>query len=196
MKSIRLIFINILLMIVVGVGIVLYVLHRIDGYTNHGASVSVPELKGLSVESAELILKKSNLKYVVEDTIYVKSMPEGCVLESHPTTGEKVKEGRLIYLTINTQSVPMVNIPDVTENSSFRQAAARIQAAGFKLDSVEYMPGERDWVYGVKYLGEQIASDEKVPMGAHLSLLVGNGERLQKTDSIEGDSVINESWFE
>lgn len=98
-------------------------------------------------------------------------------------------------------------MPDVADNSSLRQAEARILASGFKLAEIEYIPGERDWVYGVKYKGRQLSIGEKVPTGAVLTLMVGDGGVLP-TDSLgvdsvggavepmsSGDSAADESWF-
>ena len=60
-------------------------------------------------------------------------------------------------------------MPDVADNSSLRQAEARILASGFKLAEIQYIPGEKDWVYGVKYKGRQLSIGEKVPTGAVLT---------------------------
>ncbi len=120
---------------------------------------------------------------------------------------DKVKEGRTIYLTINTIEVPLHIVPDVADNSSLRQAEARILASGFKLAEIQYIPGEKDWVYGVKYKGRQLSIGEKVPAGAVLTLMVGDGGALQAdslgVDSVGGtvepmlseDSAADESWF-
>ena len=118
--------------------------------------------------------------------------------------GQKVKEGRIIYLTINTLNIPLRPVPDVADNSSMRQAQAKILAAGFKLSENEMIPGEKDWVYGVKYMGRQLEMGDKVPVGATLTLLVGDGEELpvdndsiQNADSImdSHESPVDDSWF-
>ena len=97
----------------------------------------------------------------------------------------------------------------MADNSSLRQAEARILASGFKLDEIQYVAGEKDWVYGVKYNGRQLVIGDKVPMGATLTLMVGDGVELpQEADSlgVEGSgsaetvtssegSAADESWF-
>ena len=67
------------------------------------------------------------------------------------------------------------------------------------------MPGEKDWVYEVKYKGHTLANGEKVPIGSTLTLVVGDGGELpQEGDSIgtvtatpvrSEDSAADESWF-
>ena len=120
-----------------------------------------------------------------------------------------MKEGRIIYLTINAINIPLQVVPDVADNSSLRQAEARILASGFKLNDIQYVPGEKDWVYGVKYRERMLAIGDKVPMGATLTLMVGDGNReVLEGDSLSADesmrnpdeavsegSAADESWF-
>mgnify|MGYP000476979168 CR=1 FL=1 len=153
--------------------------------------------------------ENKGLACVISDSTYVKDKPAGCILDYNPAAGQKVKEGRIIYLTINAINIPLQAVPDVADNSSLRQAEARILASGFKLNDIEYMAGEKDWVYGVKYQDRVLAMGEKVPMGATLTLMVGNGgEEMQEGDSLSADegaeprevvtsesSAADESWF-
>ena len=122
---------------------------------------------------------------VISDTKYVKDKAAGIILELKPGAGEKVKEGRTVYLTVNTLDVPLRVIPDVADNSSLRQAQAKLLSAEFKLNEVQLVNGEKDWVYGVKYQGRQLTAGEKIPMGASLTLMVGDGAG----DTVEEDSI-------
>ena len=198
---------NILVMIVAVVLIVFGVMKWLDVYTRHGEAVVVPDVKGMTVDEASKMFRNHGLVCVVSDSNYVKNMAAGIVLDVNPGIGQKVKEGRTIYLTINTLSIPLRAVPDVADNSSLRQAEARILASGFKLAEIQYIPGEKDWVYGVKYKGRQLSIGEKVPAGAVLTLMVGDGGALQAdslgVDSVGGtvepvlseDSAADESWF-
>jgi len=158
-------------------------------------------VNGLPWEEAKNELNKKGLRIEIVDSNYVKGMSAGAVLEQKPTGGAKVKIGRTIYLTINTGEVPKVAIPDIIDNSSFRQAEARLRALGFKLTEPEYIEGEKDWIYGVKYNGKELTSGEKIPREAVLTLCVGDDEL--KGDSIQTDSlrintdkpIVDESWF-
>ena len=78
-------------------------------------------------------------------------------------------------------------VPDVADNSSLRQAQAKVLAAGFKLTEIQLMNGEKDWVYGIKYQGRSLNAGDKVPLGAALTLMVGNGEN----EPLESDSMEN-----
>ena len=189
---------NILAMAVVVVGLLFGVLKGLDIYTRHGEAVIVPDVKGMGVEEAEKMFRNRGLVCIVSDSSYVKTLPAGCILEYNPAAGQKVKEGRTIYLTINTIEVPLHIVPDVADNSSLRQAEARILASGFKLAEIQYIPGEKD---------RQLSIGEKVPTGAVLTLMVGDGGALKAdslgVDSVGGtvepvlseDSAADESWF-
>ena len=131
-------------------------------------------------------------------------MPAGAVLEQNPASGAKVKIGRAVYLTINTAEMPKIAIPDIIDNSSYRQAEARLRALGFKLTAPEIISGEKDWVYAVKYMEKKLTNGEKIPRESVLTLIIGNDEMkadsLNTESSIVGSSkgtnpVIDESWF-
>ena len=203
---------NVAAMIVVAAGLMYGVLKALDVYTRHGEAVVVPDVKGMGLQEAKALFAERELLFEVADSNYVKTLPAGCILDYNPVAGQRVKKGRTIYLTINTLSVPLQEVPDVADNSSLRQAEASMLASGFKLDSVEYIPGERDWVYGVKYRGRMLSLGEGVPMGATLTLVAGNGKDsldllndslMMMRDSLivpqqpatEEEPIIDDSWF-
>ena len=202
---------NLIAMVVVVCVLIFGVLKGLDIYTRHGEAVVVPDVKGMGVAEAEKLFRNNGLTCIVADSSYVKTLPAGSILEYNPVAGQKVKEGRTIYLTINALNIPLMTVPDVADNSSLRQAEARLLASGFKLAQIQYVAGEKDWVYGVKYKGRQLAIGDKVPNGSTLTLMVGNGGELpQEADSlgIEGTDDVtgepakaaekpatDESWF-
>ncbi len=195
---------NIIAMVVVAAGVIFGVLKALDVYTRHGEAVVVPDVKGLSLPEAQKMFADRGLNCMVADSNYVKNLPAGCVLDYNPTAGQRVKEGRMVYLTINTLNVPLQVVPDVADNSSVRQAEARLLAAGFRLTNNDSIPGEKDWVYAVKYRGDSLAIGAKVPMGAILTLVIGNGEEAPAdslqvdslgTPQIRGEVLEEEDWF-
>jgi len=176
---------NVIAMIVLAGLLIFLIMKGIDVYTQHGKSVLVPNLKGMNEEEAQMMLRNRGLDCVVVDSSYDKDKVSGCILEQNPSDGQNVKKGRIIYLTVNSLTMPMQTIPDVADNSSVRQATAKLISAGFILTDNESVSGERDWVYGVKYQGRQLMLGEKVPTGATLTLMVGNGMK----EVIEEDSL-------
>lgn len=203
-KNNRFFWLNLAAMAVVFVAAPLVTLQWLDNYTHHGEAVVVPDVKGKNLRIAENELGKQSLKSIVIDSSYVKGIAPGAILEQNPAGGSKVKSGRTVYLTLNAASVPQVAIPDIMDNSSLRQAEAKLRALGFKVTEPEYINGEKDWVYSIKYRGRNLKAGEKIPHEAVLTLTVGNGNENLSKDSTLIDSsgttdddkpVVDESWF-
>lgn len=186
---------NLALMLIAAIILIAGVLAWLDKYTRHGEGMVVPDIKGMPLTQAEKVLRMKELAYVIADSNYVKEKPAGCVLEYNPAAGQTVKKGRTIYLIINRQTIPEYDIPDVAENTSLRQAEAGILAAGFKLAPHEFIDGEKDWVYGIKYKGQRLAPEDKVPLEAVLTLVVGNGQEKQE-DMMETGEDADAPLFE
>lgn len=203
----RFFWINIIGMIVVVCAVVWGTLAWLDSYTRHGEAHIIPDVKNKSIEEAAKILNNGTMKSVVIDSNYVKGAPAGIVLEQTPAAGSRVKEGRTVYLTITTTSVPLVALPDIIDNSSVRQAAAKLKSIGFRLTEPELVPGEQDWVYGIKYRGKELKSGEKIPHEALLTLCVGDTHlrdslaadstyiEMNAIPETEGKAEIDNSWF-
>ena len=206
MQKKKFFWLNILAMFLTVVMLLIVLFVGLSVYTRHGQAVEVPDIKGMRVQEAEKILEHRNLICLVSDSTYNKDLPAGTILDFNPKAGQMVKEGHIIYLTVNTVHVPLQLVPDVADNSSIRQAQARLAAAGFKFEKAEFVSGERDWVYGVKYNGKLLKAGDRIPTGASLVLLIGDGggEMLDidslvlGTDSakaVRPESTEGESWF-
>lgn len=156
----------------------------IDIYTHHGEAISVPDIKHKKFADAEHILNELGLQIVVTDTGYVKTLPPDCVLEQSPAPGEKVKSGHVIYVTINSSHSPTLAIPDVIDNSSYREAKAKLIAMGFKIGEPKFVSGEKDWVYGILVGGQSVSAGDRVPVDARLTILVGDG-MIDGADSVD-----------
>ena len=141
---------NILAMVIIVVLLALGLRYGLDLYTRHGQTVEVPNVVKKTFNDAEDLLDQLHLTVVVSDTDYVKTLPPNTVLEQSPSAGDIVKPGRIVYLKINSPSTPRRELPDVIDNSSMRDAQSKLTAMGFRLGETEFIPGEREWVYGIK----------------------------------------------
>jgi len=175
---------NIAAMVVTIVLLAVGIRYGIDIYTHHGEKIKVPRIINKQQAKAEAMLKTAGLRVQVSDTGYVKHLPPGCVLEQTPEAGQIVKSGRIVYIVINSPHTPTMTIPDIIDNCSLREAMARLQSMGFKLGQPEFMAGEKDWVYGLKADGRQVATGQKVSVEAVIVIQVGNGMR-DLTDSVD-----------
>lgn len=174
---------NILAMIIVVVGVCWGTSFAIDIYTHHGESVAIPNIKQKSFADAEHILADAGLSVVVSDTGYVKSLPPDCILEQSPAAGSHVKTGHVIYVIVNASRSPEISLPDIIDNSSLREAMAKLTAMGFKLTQPQFVPGEKDWVVGVVAGTRQLQAGDKVTVDTPITIQVGNGQ-LSADDSI------------
>lgn len=180
---------NLLAVVVVTIIVLVCVWFALSAYTLHGESVTVPSVVGCQESDARYILSKMDLESTVVDSSYNKNLPAGCVLEQSPAEGTSVKPGRVVFLTINTERTPTAVVPDIADNSSLREAQARLAAIGFKLGPVEYVNGDKDWVYGVKSRGRQVYAGERVPLDVPLVLQVGSFGAAGMDE--ESDSTFN-----
>ena len=125
---------NLLAMVAVIVLLFIGVWKGLELYTRHGEGVPVPNVSGMMESDARYTLGRIGLVAVVVDSAYNKTQPAGCILEQTPGEGSRVKEGREIYLTVNSENTPTMPIPDIADNSSLREAEAKLKAMGFKLE--------------------------------------------------------------
>ena len=176
------------------------VMFWLSSYTRHNEAVVVPDVRGLKVEEAAEYFDRSNLRYNVIDSVFSSDVPAGAIVEMIPEAGAKVKDGRIVFITINastTQMAPMPNVQDL----SFRQAQALLEATGFNSVEIEYVPGDyKDLVVGVEHRGRMLSSEEKVSLKAALVLKVSNGEGEMLTTPTDSTAVEEldseeENWF-
>ncbi|MBR7134668.1 MAG: PASTA domain-containing protein [Bacteroidaceae bacterium] len=188
----KVVIINLLLMLAVVVALPFLVLSWLDSYTLHGQAIVVPDVNGMLLDEAAEALRKEKLDFEIVDYKYVKGAKENQVLETRPTAGSKVKEGRKIELTMSSEHEPMQVIPDIIDNCSLREAVARLRAAGFNLTSHVEVPGEKDWVYSLMLGKDTLSNGMQIPVGSTVTLLIGSGEDEQPDTT----PIIDNSWFE
>jgi len=166
---------NFLIMAVVGLVLVFITLYALKVYTRHNHSAIVPELKGMQVQDVAAIVSAAKLNYEVVDSIYQDDGIPGAILEQIPKEASKVKEGRTIYLTIQSVNEPFVAVPDM-ENASLRQSETTLRTLGFNNVRVEYIPSEyKDLVYSIEYDGKSLKAGQKIPKSSQITIKVGDG---------------------
>ena len=166
---------NILAMVLVVVALAFGVKYGLDVYTRHGEGIEVPKVEGMVYQNARALMEERGLYLVVTDSGYNKRLPANSILIQNPGPGMKVKQGHTIYVTVNSPSSPSFAIPDVVDNSSFREAEAKLTAIGFKLTPPQQVEGEKDWVYGILCRGRRVSTGDRIFIDSPLTLLVGNG---------------------
>jgi len=164
----------------------------IGHYTQHGKAIAVPDVTGIDESEAIAALEAKDLKGVSYDKTYIKNVPAGVVVAQRPEADDKVKRGRVIYLTLSSGNEPMVALPDIADNSSLRQASSQLRAAGFTLTPNDTIRGELDWVYKVLYNGQEMRGGDLVPEGSAITLVVGNGAKVEEE---KPEPEVEDDWF-
>ena len=191
-KNMRLVLVNLVAMLIVVIAIPFVALSWLDSYTLHGETIEVPNICGIQLKEASSLLREKSLDFEIVDYKYVKGAKDDEVLEQRPVAASRVKEGRKIELTMSSSHEPMQVIPPVVDNSSLREAQARLRASGFKLGENVYIPGEKDWVYSLLCGKDTLRNGMQIPMGSTVVLVIGGGDEEEN----EGDIVVDENWFE
>jgi len=156
----------------------------LEYYTHHGEGIEVPLVKGQTYNKAHQVLDELGLVIMVSDSGYNKEFPADYILAQSPNQGMKVKRGHVIYVTVNSPSSPTFAIPDIVDNSSVREAEAKLMAMGFRLLPPQKVPGEKEWVYGILCRGRRVSNGDRIPIEYPLTLLVGSGT-VSESDEFE-----------
>ncbi|MDB9882259.1 PASTA domain-containing protein [Bacteroidia bacterium] len=115
--------INLGIMIAIIVVLAFGALSFLGVYTKHGSPlVEVENLEGVRAHMAISSLAEMGLEGIVTDTVYKDGVKKLAVINQNPYAGQNVKKGRKVYLVINTEKVPMVEVPDLAEKTSLPQA--------------------------------------------------------------------------
>ena len=86
--------------------------------TNHGDTLTVPNITGVHVDDLDDYLSLRSLRYEISvDSGYSSEIPPLTVLKQFPMPNAQVKEFRKIYITLNSMAPPMVKMPDLTNGS-------------------------------------------------------------------------------
>ncbi len=166
---------NLLAMAVVIALLIVGLIWWLDKYTHHGEGIEVPDFSSMTYTKAIAEGDELGLIVLVNDSMYNKSLPAGCVVAQKPAAGAKVKEGRIVYVTINSLTMPRVAIPDLIDNCSYREAQAKLQALEFKLTEPKLIDGDKDWVYGIQCNGKNVITGDLIARESTLTLVIGNG---------------------
>jgi eukaryotic-like serine/threonine-protein kinase len=172
----KLLLYNVLLALGIMALLLLIVQSGLKSYTRHGESITVPDLRGKSLEEVEDILSKENLEWKIIDSIFDMKKPPLSIVEQNPKPKSGVKEGRTIYLTLNATTAPTIEIPDLIGRSSLKYAKMQLESYGLKVGEPIYRPDPHlNSVIGMVVKGKNVSKKMKVPKGTEVTLVLGDG---------------------
>ncbi|WP_375323808.1 PASTA domain-containing protein [Flagellimonas sp. GZD32] len=156
--------------------LVMLSLQWLNGTTNHGEFVEVPDFSKMSVSEMRKAVEDAGLRYqVLDSSEYNPDYPRFSILDQNPPAGNKVKANRKIYFTVNPSGYKKVTVPDIIQVTQ-RNATSMLRAVGLDVQRVTYIDElGKDMVYNMKFKGKYISPGDKLPKTSKIELVCGNG---------------------
>ena len=144
-------------------------------FSDHGESVTVPTVIGMQTEDAIALIEENGFKYEIVDTVFDSKHDKGAIVEQNPKQESLVKDGRKIYLIVNSRQDEMVSMPQIT-GFTLRQAKSIMDSYGLNIGSLRYVPDIASNVI-IKQLfkGDEIEPGMKIKKGSEIDMIVGLG---------------------
>lgn len=147
----------------------------LPAYTNHGESITVPNLEGVHMNDIDEFLTQRSLRYEVNDSTFTEDYPPLTIIKQYPKPGSRVKENRKIFISVNRVNPPTVPVPELLERS-LRNAEAVLKSNELKRGNIQYKPSPfLNLVLEMRIDGEKTMPGELIPKGSTIDLIVGDG---------------------
>jgi eukaryotic-like serine/threonine-protein kinase len=154
---------------------VLYFYAYLPGATNHGETITVPNVEGMPFAKVASFLEQHDLRYEISDSSYSSEYPPLTILKQVPVSGSKVKEQRKIYLSINRVTPPTVPMPDLIDGSLIN-AEAVLKGSELRRGKIHLVRGPFLNVVKEMRVGDKmIAPNTRIPKGTIIDLVVMDG---------------------
>ena len=145
-------------------------------YTNHGETVSVPDLSGMTYEEAANLLKSASLQYEISpDSGFRVEKDPLAILKQLPEANELVKKDRRIFLTLNSRNAPILKMPSLL-NMPLKNVLEILANIGLQRGDIIYVPDIGiNVVLEQRYSGAPIREGAEIAKGSKIDLVVGDG---------------------
>ena len=143
--------------------------------TQHGKTMKIPSVTGLSFDEAKKTLQSQGFEVQIQDSVYNDTMRPLQVVKQFPEADNQVKINRTIYLTINRSQAPFIQMPNLV-SMSFRNAEMILRQYGLKVGDTIFKPDfARNSVLEQQYKGATIKPGTQIQQGSAITLVLGNG---------------------
>lgn len=144
-------------------------------FTNHGESVTVPTVLGMQTEDAIALIEENGFEYEIVDTVFDDKYDKGAVVQQNPEPESLVKDGRRIYLIVNSQQDELISMPQLV-GFSIKQVNSMMEAYGLNIGNLRYVPDIAvNVVIRQMYEGDEINPGTKIKKGSSIDLVLGLG---------------------
>lgn len=143
--------------------------------TQHGKTMKIPAVTGLSYADAKKSLEGAGFAVQIQDSVYSDTMAPLRVVKQFPEADNLVKVNRTVYLTINRSEAPFIQMPNLV-SMSFRNADMILRQYGLRLEDTVFKPDfAKNSVLDQLYKGETIKPGTQIRQGSSITLVLGSG---------------------
>jgi beta-lactam-binding protein with PASTA domain len=179
----RMLWLNVLGMIVFIFALLWGINAFLLSYTRHGQQLELPDFTQHSLEKARDLAGEHNYELIVDDSVHVIGKEGGIVLRQNPEPGSKVKEGRKVYLTTSKYIPDMVDITSLPElyGKNYTRKERELRqgfALQTRISGKKYDNGPENHILAVIFRGDTIidkggrVKNLKFPKGATLDMVI------------------------
>ena len=167
--------INLLIAMLILYKITQLALKWVDTYTKHDSYVIVPDLKNLTLSQSMYILQKIGLKYDIDTSRYDPNFKINQVISFSPEAGDHVKEGRHVYIQVNSKLSQSL-LPNIV-NKNKQIAIKLLHAHHISVKEIRYVNDiNKDTVLKVLYQNKPIQFGYKFSTNQDgVTLIIGKG---------------------
>lgn len=167
--------VHLLIIIAIVVLLLFGFLQLLGVITKHGSYLTVPSVTGKTTAEAVKMLEDKGFDVMIQDSVYTDTASRGTVLKQFPEPNSTVKVNRMVMLTVNRITLPMLDMPQL-QGKSLSYALEILKRSHLVLGDTTYKP---DFMMGSvleqKFNGAIVKSGDKVPWGSRIDLVVGGG---------------------
>lgn len=146
--------------------------------TNHGESITVPDLGGVSVDELQEFLVERDLRFEVVDSVYSAELPPLTVTRQFPKPGSKVKQKRKIFISLNSINPPSTRMPDLRDKT-LKNAELILKSYELVPGKILYKPDPFRNVIDQLYKGEPIEPNTPLSKGSVIDIVRGDGHGIR-----------------
>jgi len=170
----RPLWLNFITAVVLAVALFAAFILSLNFLTHHGRSRTVPQVVGKTFADAQKILEKQGFDIVIQDSVYIDSLPPLAIIKQVPESDAVVKVNRTVYLTLNRSVAPMIDMPNLI-GFSYRNAIMNLSSLGLSADTTYKSDFAKNSVLEQLYKDEAISPGTKIRMGSRVTLVLGTG---------------------
>ena len=146
--------------------------------TNHGESLTVPDLQGVSIDELQEFLVERDLRFEVVDSVYSAELPPLTVTRQFPKPGSKVKQKRKIFISLNSVNPPTTKMPDLLDKT-LKNAELILKSYELIPGKILYKPDPFRNIIEQHFNGEPIEPNSPLPKGSVIDLVRGDGHGIR-----------------